>query len=646
VRTTLKKGFGQATAEGNGDGRGLLVPGALSTVQRYRQPERRTAWGLAGRFLLGAVAVLVMVVAALGGGMYLFFHQNLVRAQKLSPDERAAEKLLSEPLPDKPTIALVIGYDRRWNEKGLPSRSDTLILIRADPETNAISMLSFPRDLKATIYCPRAYPFVGKINAAYAECGAKGTLQTVRKLTGLPINYLLTVDFRGFKQVVDRLDGVWIDVDHRYYNRNVGTYETNYANIDLKPGYQRLNGQQALDYVRYRHADNDLFRNARQQAFVRAIKDEVSSISLRHLPGIVTAITNNVRVARGGGKDLDEREVFRYANFAYKLPAGHFFQTKIENLQETGDATGYYLVADPSELQRALHDFVSPDVDAPEKAASVVLGTKIGGRKLRPKDVTVTALNGNGVQGSAAAARDALSDRGFRTLLPPNGLEANAPRANYYWTTIYWDPAQQRAGEAARMMANLFGTAVRVRGIPAGEIRQLANNAMAVVVVGRTFHGRLAPAPEDRTPKKEPPVIRRDPAETRGMIRKAQRGVRFRLMVPSVLERYSEPDTTVPIRVYKLGDHDAVRLVFRMPNQFDYWGIQQTDWEDAPVLARPSVSRTIKRRRYDLFFSGSHLHMVVLRRDDATYWVVNSLSNALSNETMLAIAKGLRPVKR
>jgi LCP family protein required for cell wall assembly len=650
VRTTLKKGFGQTDVDGDGDGRGLLLPGALSTMERYRQPERRrTALGLVGRILLGTAAAVVMIVAAFGGGAYLFVHQSVNTLQELPVDEAAAEKLLKAPLPDKPTIALVIGYDRRWGEQGLPSRSDTLILLRADPNANTISMLSFPRDLRAEIHCPGALTFTDKINAAYSECGAKGSLATVRELTGLPVNYLVTVDFRGFKQVVDRLDGVWIDVDHRYFNRNVGTIETNYANIDLKPGYQRLNGQQALDYVRYRHTDSDLFRNARQQAFVRAIKDQVqSSVSLLDLPKIVNAITSNVRVGRGGGRDFDPLEILQYAHFAYRLPAGHFFQTKIENLQDTGDGTNYYVVADQAELQRALAEFVSPDVEAPEKAASVVLGRRIGSRKtLRPRDITVTVLNGNAVEGSAATAREALDERGFDTLLPPNDLPANAPRDNYFRTTIYWDPAQKRARAAARTLANVFGNAVTVRGIPAGEIRRLSNGAMTVAVVGKTFHGRLAPAPEDRTPKKQPPVIRKDPAETRDLVRDAQRRTDFRLMVPTVLERSSDPDTNVPIRTYNLAGHKSVRLVFRMPNLIDYWGVQQTDWEDAPILSRPSVSRTIKRRRYDLYFSGSNLHMVVLRGDDgATYWVVNTLSNALSNETMLAIAKGLRPVKR
>ena len=74
----------------------------------------------------------------------------------------------------------------------------------------------------------------------------------------------------------------------------------------------------------------------------------------------------------------------------------------------------------------------------------------------------------------------------------------------------------------------------------------------------------------------------------------------------------------------------------------EYWGIQETNWENPPVLDGPSQTRRIGGRLYRLYYSGSHLHMVVLSQNGATYWVVNTLLDSLSNETMLAIAKGLR----
>jgi hypothetical protein len=88
-----------------------------------------------------------------------------------------------------------------------------------------------------------------------------------------------------------------------------------------------------------------------------------------------------------------------------------------------------------------------------------------------------------------------------------------------------------------------------------------------------------------------------------------------------------------------------VRLTYRLGSN-EYWGVQMTDWEDAPVLAGRNFVRKIGGRRYELYYNGPRLHMVVLRTDGATYWVVNSLLDRLSNETMIAIAKGLRPLAK
>ena len=78
------------------------------------------------------------------------------------------------------------------------------------------------------------------------------------------------------------------------------------------------------------------------------------------------------------------------------------------------------------------------------------------------------------------------------------------------------------------------------------------------------------------------------------MLRKAQRRMPFRLQVPTVLERSSDPDTTMPIRVYSMGGHPSVRQVFRMSSGIDYWGVQQTNWEDAPILDKPNTTRFLK----------------------------------------------------
>ena len=203
------------------------------------------------------------------GGYYLFLEQRVEDLVATTPDVVIAQKQLDIPVANEPATALVIGYDKRKGEDaGAQSRSDTVMLVRADPNTDSISLLSFPRDLIVDVTCPGRLTYRGRINQAYSDCGTTGTLQTVRNLTGLSVHYLVTVNFRGFRHVVDSVGGVWLDVDRRYFNNVSGP--AGYATINLQPGYQKLTGYQALDYVRYRHTDSDLYRLARQQLFVRA----------------------------------------------------------------------------------------------------------------------------------------------------------------------------------------------------------------------------------------------------------------------------------------------------------------------------------------------------------------------------------------
>jgi polyisoprenyl-teichoic acid--peptidoglycan teichoic acid transferase len=175
----------------------------------------------------------------------------------------------------KPQTILVLGSDQRYidrKEKN-PVRSDTILLVRLDPSKEATAVLSIPRDLK--VYIPGHG--TDKINAAYADGGPKLSVQTIRRLLGIKINHVVNIDFRGFRNAVDRLGCVYVDVDRDYFNDNnpPAGGGGDYATIDINPGYQKLCGQRALDYVRYRHFDDDLVRAARQQDFLRQAKDQI-----------------------------------------------------------------------------------------------------------------------------------------------------------------------------------------------------------------------------------------------------------------------------------------------------------------------------------------------------------------------------------
>jgi LCP family protein required for cell wall assembly len=626
----------------NGNGRAVYPPGVRTTMTRYRQPEPvpEGVWHVVRAVLLWTMLAALVVAGGAAGAAYLRAHKFVDSVAPKSVADKKAAEAADVAIPGQPTTALVIGTDKRkGREAEVTGRSDTLMLVRADPSTNTISLLSFPRDLIVTVKCPGRPDGRDRINAAYSACGALGSLETVRGLTGLPINYFVTVNFRGFMQLVNNLGGVWVDVDHRYLCNDQTC--PGIAKIDLQPGYQRLRASQALAYVRFRHFDSDLFRVARQQLFLKALKQQItSSLDLETLLDIIDAVEENVVIGRGGNEPLDLQTIKDYVYFARSVPPGHLFQAKIDGL------TGYAELSAPTaNIAAAVRDFVQPDVDSPSKARDVALGIKRKAAAPRPRDTTVTVLNGNGIGGSAANAAYELGRRGYEILLPPTGSPQNAPNFDYFRTTVYFERSIPKSRAAATRVANLFGDAV-VKRLTPGRLAALSNGAMTTVVVGQNFHGSLAPAPADKTPKKQPPQVTANAALTRSKLMALRRRLPFRLQVPRLIERSSSLDLEAPIRIHTIKKgHNALRMTFRTSAN-EYWGIEQTDWTDAPVLADANFVQRIRGREYSLYYSGPRLHMVVLRSHGATYWVVNTVLDSLSNETMLTIARGLAPLPK
>jgi LCP family protein required for cell wall assembly len=231
-------------------------------------PERRGIWK---RFLVGAI---VMIVASASATTVLGIHQ-VDRISNAFHGNLPVHDLVADAAPGKPQTLLLIGSDKRAKgarDAGGGARSDTMILMRLDGSKNAIALMSLPRDLKVRI------PGHGtdKLNAAYSYGGPRLLLSTVKQITGLRVNHVINVDFRGFKEAVDEIGCVYTDVDRKYFNDNSNPNDQ-YATIKVFPGYQKLCGKNALDYVRYRHTDTDIVRAARQQDFLRQAKAQVGT---------------------------------------------------------------------------------------------------------------------------------------------------------------------------------------------------------------------------------------------------------------------------------------------------------------------------------------------------------------------------------
>ena len=258
----------------------------------------------------------------------------------------------------------MIGSDHRYSDGSAPARSDTLMLVRMDPRTHLISLLSLPRDLWVNI------PGFGqdKINAAYSDGGPKVTLETVKELTGLHVNYLIGVNFHSFVSLVNNLGGVYIPVDEAYIHTEAANNALppgeRWSVINLLPGYQLLNGTNALAFSRFRHTDSDFYRNARQQTFLHAFEQKVSArfhgISLSDLGtirSIIDTISGNVDVAGANG-GIGIQTMIRYATLAY-ASRGHLVASRLQ--AGTGMIGAASVVeATPEAMKQAVYAFTHP----------------------------------------------------------------------------------------------------------------------------------------------------------------------------------------------------------------------------------------------------------------------------------------------
>ncbi len=283
-----------------------------------------------------------------------------------APPPLAVPKL-PEVKPGGARTLLLLGSDhraktsfdgRRGDDKPL---SDTIVLVRLDPKRKRIAVLSIPRDLAVTI------PGVGegiKINAAYTDGGPSKTLATVKLLfknaTGkdLAVNSVIDVDFNGFQRAVNYIGGVYVDVDRRYYNPN----GTGYSAIDVQPGYQLLKGKDALAYVRYRHTDSDLFRNARQQDFLRQAGNQPAVRKLKSLSSAAHLVQIMRRYFRFDKQFLTKRNIAGLLKTGLYLALGHapVNQIKLQGITESPDpVTDTRLFISNENLAQAYKEFLT-----------------------------------------------------------------------------------------------------------------------------------------------------------------------------------------------------------------------------------------------------------------------------------------------
>ena len=345
--------------------------------RRYKNSERPPRVGaavlakaFAGVFLIFLSTGAGVAIAGLSDDRAADDHRPQHGPARSDPETIAdlPEEEIEPVEPGGPRTLLVLGSDRRSKyskDAKLGQRekphSDTIVLVRLDPKRHRVAVLSLPRDLAVTI---PGYADNTKINQAYDEGGARLTLNTVQHFfetaTNKPfnVNGVIDVNFDGFQRAVNHVGGVYVDVDRKYYNPE----GTGFAAIDIGAGYQRLVGSDALDYVRYRHTDSDLFRGARQQDFLRQASSQRSVRELKSVGEAEELLGILLEYFRFDKKFLSRRNLAGMLKTAVNLAMNDTVvnQVALTGITESEDPTvDTRLYIGPESIQKAYDAFMT-----------------------------------------------------------------------------------------------------------------------------------------------------------------------------------------------------------------------------------------------------------------------------------------------
>jgi polyisoprenyl-teichoic acid--peptidoglycan teichoic acid transferase len=313
IRPESPKRDGKPDKANGRDSRDYRGPRPAKTRRRWARP---VLWSLVG------VIVLALVWAVLG---YLAFRSGIKDANK-KLDPRAERALAPQDgmMLSNPSNILVLGADNGTKSRqGDVARSDSIMIVHTDPDNHRIALLSIPRDLRVEI------PGHGqdKINAAFAYGGPTLAIKTVQKLTGLPINHVVVVDFATFDEVIDALGGVTIDVRKPILSNKFECPRATQAACDrwkgwrFKKGEQTMNGKRALIYARIREnqldpGESDITRGERQQAVVSAMADKVVSFK-----EYLKAPFNGDDIVKPMTTDLSAAQILELAWVKFRTPS-------------------------------------------------------------------------------------------------------------------------------------------------------------------------------------------------------------------------------------------------------------------------------------------------------------------------------------
>ncbi|MBC1650339.1 hypothetical protein HCJ13_09100 [Listeria booriae] len=312
-------------------------------MRAEKRTKKKKRTGL--RIFLWSILGIFLVLGGIVG--YAVFQTKSTMDKIYEPVKEAANPVKLDG--QNPFSVLILGIDQRDGDVG---RSDTTMVATVNGTTNKAQILSIPRDTKTEII---GHDSTNKINAAYAYGGVKMAEDTVTHfLNGIPINYYIKINMEGLKDLVDAVGGVEVYND---MDISLGKNDVNNNEIDFKKGNVKLDGTDALAYVRIRKTDarGDFGRQMRQQQVIQAVVNKVATTqTLWNFDEILSAVGKNMQT------DLTMTDITRIAKNYISA------RNNVENMTVAGDGgisdgIWYYNVSD-AERQK-LHDSLAKNLE-------------------------------------------------------------------------------------------------------------------------------------------------------------------------------------------------------------------------------------------------------------------------------------------
>ncbi|MFE7135284.1 LCP family protein [Streptomyces sp. NPDC057638] len=403
----------------------------------------RPRWGLR---LATTLSVLVLGAGALGHAVVTSLDTGIARVDPF-------RDMKNRPEGGHGMNLLLVGTDgrdkitqdekERYRLGGAPCHcTDTVMLVHISRERERASVVSLPRDSfaeapahtdRTTGKPHRAHPV--KLNAAYAEGGPALTVRTVEHMTKVKIDHYLEVDFTSFMKTVDALGGVRICTARPMRDSHTG--------LDLAAGTHRLDGGQALQYVRSRYVDSasDLGRMQRQQRFVAALIERATESGIllnpMRLRSVASTMLGSVRASEGFG--ANEMLALAKAMRGFSAASSEFTSVPVGAgtvLPGVGSALRWD-TAKAQKLFRAIREDRPLAAHRPQRAKAALV-------EVAPQLIRVQIYNGTRRDGLGRTVDAALRATGFDTTrAPKNGDGAEVRR-----TVISYDPRWDRSAQS------------------------------------------------------------------------------------------------------------------------------------------------------------------------------------------------------